>query len=227
MSGLFITGTDTGCGKTAVTTAIAREAHSRGWKVRALKPIETGVEPGMQSDALRVARAAGDERATSELCAYALDLPSAPVVAASRQGVTIDVERLRSAYARASEGADLVLVEGAGGLLVPIAPGLDMAGLALLLDLPVLLVARARLGTINHTLLSVREAQRRGLRLAGVVVSHTEPELSSADRANLDWLLQHLPVPCFGELAHGLPDAGASGLALRSLWDALALRGAR
>jgi dethiobiotin synthetase len=230
VSGVFVSGTDTGCGKTAVSCALAAAARARGHAVRALKPIETGCSgpPGARipADAVAIARAAGDPRALEELCSYRLELPAAPAVAAAHEGIQIDLERLRAAYRRAAEGADLVVVEGAGGLLVPAAPGLDMAALGIELGLPLVLVARARLGTINHTLLAIREAQRRGLRLLGVAVSHTEPELSRADRANLDWLIAHLPAPFLGELAHAAQSDGsapAKGLELDGLWQALGL----
>lgn len=230
MSGVFVSGTDTGCGKTAISRALAAAARARGFAVRALKPIETGCEgppeARIPADAIAIARAAGDARALHELCPYRLALPAAPSVAAAHEGVAIELEELCRAYRRAAAGADLVVVEGAGGLLVPAAPGLDMAALAIELELPLVLVARARLGTINHTLLSLREAQRRGLRIVGVAVSHTEPELSKADRMNLDWLIAHLPAPFLGELPHLAQhdgSASAAGLELDALWETLGL----
>jgi dethiobiotin synthetase len=230
MSGVFVGGTDTGCGKTSFARALAAAGRARGWTVRALKPIETGCAgpPGARvpADALAIARAAADRRDVTELCPYRLELAAAPAVAAAHEGVRIDVDVLRAAHRRASEDADLVIVEAAGGLLVPAAPGLDMAALAAELELPLVLVGRARIGTINHTLLSIREAQRRGLRLLGLAISHTEPELSKADRANLDWLIAHLPAPFLGELPYVAQDDGnvaASGLALDALFRALDL----
>jgi dethiobiotin synthetase len=101
-----------------------------------------------------------------------------------------------------------VLVEGAGGLLVPLAPQLDMAGLAQRLELPLVIVARARLGTLNHTLLTLEAAAARGLRVLGVAVSHTCPDLPDAQRRNLDALrarLERSGIAWLGELAHGAP----------------------
>jgi dethiobiotin synthetase len=206
--GLFITGTDTGCGKTTVACALARSARDAGQRVRVLKPVETGCEPDAAGelrplDALALAEAAGDDGPLERVCPYRLRLPVAPPVAADYEGVTIDLGRIDKAYAAASASADLVLVEGAGGLRVPIVPGFEMADLALRLGLPLLVVCRARLGTLNHTLLTLEAAERRGLEVAGVCISHTEPELSSADRANLDLLKAELPVPCIGELGWG------------------------
>ncbi len=207
MTGLFVTGTDTGCGKTSVGVVLAALACEAGLQVRVVKPIETGCEFShgwpVPADALALARAAGDPRPLEQICPYRLTLPAAPDVAAAHEGVAIEPARLRAACEDACEGADLVLVEGAGGLLVPIAPGLDMLGLAAMLELPLLVVARAALGTINHTRLTLAAASARGRPVAGVVVSHTTPSLSPAERANLDRLLADLPVRFLGELRFG------------------------
>lgn len=207
MRGLFITGTDTGCGKTTVACALARAAREVGLRVRVLKPVETGCEEvegeRIPADALALAEAAGDPRSAAELCPYRLALPAAPEIAARHENVAIDPDLLRRAFAATAAGADLVLVEGAGGLRVPIAPGLEMAELALLFGLPLLVVARASLGTINHTLLTLEAARSRRLAVAGVIFSHVEPKLSGADRANLDLLLDSPAFPVHSELAHG------------------------
>jgi dethiobiotin synthetase len=203
MRGLFVTGTDTGCGKTTVACALARSAHAKGLRVRVLKPIETGCEAGVPADARALAQAAGDPRPVEELCPYRLALPAAPEIAARQEQVVIDPDVLQRALAAAAEEADLLLVEGAGGLRVPIAPGLEMAELALLFGLPLLVVARASLGTINHTLLTLEAATARRLTVAGVVFSHVEPKLSDADRANLDLLLASSSLPPHLELPHG------------------------
>jgi dethiobiotin synthetase len=227
LSGLFIAGTDTGVGKTAVGCALARAARERGLRVRVLKPIETGCAAGPPADALALAAAAGDARPAAELCPYALALPAAPAAAAAAEGVAIELERIVTCYHGARRGADLVLVEGAGGLRVPIAARLDMAGLARALDLPVLVVARAALGTLNHTQLTLEAAERDGLRVLGVVVSHTAPELPAAERANLDLLPALLRAPFLGELPHapaGSGSAGAAGLQLERLFAALGVR---
>lgn len=210
MNGLFIAGTDTGCGKTAVGCALAAAARARGLRVRVLKPIETGCGPAGPADALALAAAAGDARPVAELCPYALALPAAPQAAAAAAGVAIELERIIAAYRAACRGADLVLVEAAGGLRVPISAGLDMSGLARALELPVLLVARAALGTLNHTQLTLEAAARDGLHVVGVLVSHTAPELPAAERANLDLLPGLLRVPFLGELRHGAHASGSS-----------------
>jgi dethiobiotin synthetase len=207
VNGLFVTGTDTGCGKTAVACALARGAVRSGLRVRVIKPVETGCrlegDRALPLDALALARAAEDPSPLEEICPYRLRLPAAPRVAADAEAVEIDVDRISKLARQAGTEGDLVIVEGAGGLLVPIRAGLDMAGLAGRLALPLIVVARARLGTINHTRLTLEAAADRDLRVVGVVVSHTEPALSAADRANLDLLVRELPAPFLGELLYG------------------------
>ena len=203
MSAVFVSGTDTGCGKTAVACALARSLRAAGKRVRVLKPIETGCVDGIPADARALAEAAGDDAPLERLCPYRFALPAAPEVAARAEGIAIDLARIESALALADKDADLVIVEGAGGLLVPIAPGLDMAGLARHLGLPLLVATRATLGTINHTLLTLEAARARGLRVLGVVVSHASAALSPAERRNLDLLLERLPVPLLCELPYG------------------------
>ena len=203
MSAIFVTGTDTGCGKTAVACALARSFRGAGQRVRILKPIETGCLGGVPADALALAEAAGDDASVERLCPYRLGMPAAPEVAARAEGVAIALAPIEAALAHARADADLVIVEGAGGLLVPISPGLDMAGLANHLRLPVLVATRATLGTINHTLLTLEAARARDLRVVGVVVSHACAALSPADRRNLDLLIERLPVPLLAELGFG------------------------
>jgi dethiobiotin synthetase len=210
VSAFFVTGTDTACGKTRVACALARALRESGRRVRVLKPVETGCpERGgrlIPEDALALAAAAGDDAPVERLCAYALPLAAAPEVAAADAGIEIDPRRIAAALAAAREGADAVLVEGAGGLLVPIAPGLDMAGLASRLELPLVIVARAALGTINHTLLTLEVARARGLRALGVALSHTLPGADRGALRNLDALRTQLArsgVEYLGELGHG------------------------
>lgn len=221
MSGVFVGGTDTGCGKTTVAAALARTLRERGLRVRVLKPVETGcrIEAGerIPEDALTLARAAGDARPSAELCPYPLLLPAAPAVAAASEGVELELARIAAAHARAARDADHVIVEGAGGLRVPLTAELDMLDLCLRLRLPLLLVARARLGTINHTLLSISEAMRRGVRVCGVVINHAEGSLSAPDRENLGWLLRHCPAPVLGELPYARSGGSASASAID--WD--------
>jgi dethiobiotin synthetase len=227
VSALFVTGTDTACGKTQVGCALARGLRAAGLRVRALKPVETGCsERGgalVPADALALAAAADDASELDALCPYRLRLAAAPEVAARAEGVQIDLGRIERALARARRGAGAVIVEGAGGLLVPIRADLDMAGLALRLGLPLVVVARARLGTINHTLLTLEAALARGLAVLGVAISHTCADLDEAERCNLEALREQLArraIPCLGELAHGA-ELLAPEPAPRALLDAL------
>jgi dethiobiotin synthetase len=212
-SGLFVTGTDTGVGKTVVACALARALRAAGVDVGVMKPAETGVGAEGPMDALALRAAAGIDDPMEDVCPAQLLLPAAPAVAAEAEGTRVDLGRIREAAARVRARHAFLLVEGAGGLLVPLAPGVSMADLAAELGLPVLLVARGRLGTINHTLLTLEALERRGIALAGVVLSHAEP-LSPADARNLAALRAALGARLVGELPP-LPDpARADGTAL-------------
>ena len=198
--GFFVTGTDTGVGKTVVACALIRQLAARGIDVGAMKPIETGVGDEGPLDALALQAAAGGVDPLDDVCPQRFSLPAAPSVAASAEGRQVEVWAIRRAYERLSTRHDCVVVEGAGGLLVPASEEHSMADLARELDLPLLIVARAALGTINHTLLSLEAAVARGLSVAGVVISHADGRLSGADEANLEALRQALRGSLVGEI---------------------------
>jgi dethiobiotin synthetase len=198
--GYFVTGTDTGVGKTLVACALTRQLAERGIDVGAMKPIETGVGEAGPLDALALQAAAGGVDALDDVCPQRFALPAAPSVAASAEGRQVEVWAIRRAYERLSARHDCVVVEGAGGLLVPASHEHSMADLARELDLPLLIVARAALGTINHTLLSLEAAVARGLSVAGVVISHADGPLSGADEANLGALRRALAGSLVGEI---------------------------
>jgi dethiobiotin synthetase len=200
MRGLFITGTDTDVGKTVVSCAIARGLQSAGLDVGVMKPAETGVPVEGPYDARALIEAAGVSDSLELVCPQQFDLPAAPLASARSEGREVNLAAIDSAYQELDRRHECVLVEGAGGLLVPITETLDMAGLADRLELPVLLVARASLGTINHTLLSVQACQQRGLELLGVVFSHTNGPTSDADLRNLDILREMLGDQVLGEI---------------------------
>jgi dethiobiotin synthetase len=171
MRGLFITGTDTGVGKTEVAAALLRGHRAAGLDVAGMKPAQSGVEPGVPSDADRLRDAAGGGDAPDLVCPYAFGAPLAPGVAARLEGLAISLERiLEAARALAARHAAL-LVEGAGGLLVPLTSRHTCADLAVALGMPVLVVARAGLGTVNHTALTCEALRARGLAVAGVVLN--------------------------------------------------------
>ena len=144
MSGLLVTGTDTGIGKTFVACALAHALRAGGRRVTVMKPVETGVTDA-PDDARRLREAAADPAPLDEICPYRLRAPLAPAVAARLENVTIDLTRLEALIRRRLEDADVLLVEGAGGLLVPIADSVTWADLAARLRLPLLVVAANRL----------------------------------------------------------------------------------
>jgi dethiobiotin synthetase len=173
-TGLFVTGTDTGVGKTAVSCALACLGRRRGHPLIPFKPVETGCDPDPQ-DALALWRAAQPPVSPASVCPFPFPLAAAPAVAARAAGTTLTIQAiLQHAAALASHGRPL-LVEGAGGLLVPYAPSLTTADLAVALGLPVLVVARAGLGTINHTALTWSELRRHPVRLHGIILVESTP----------------------------------------------------
>lgn len=171
-SGIFITGTDTGVGKTVVAAGLAMVLKERGVKVGVMKPVATGCQnigaSLVSPDAVYLFEAAQNEYAplTSPV-RFRHEL--APSVAASLENKPVDVKRIQWAYQELHKHYDFVIVEGAGGLLVPITSHYYMANLARDLGLPLLIVARGSLGTINHTLLTVEAALVRGLEVRGVI----------------------------------------------------------
>ncbi|MEW2395521.1 dethiobiotin synthase [Streptomyces sp. NPDC046862] len=225
---LLITGTGTEVGKTITTAAVAAVAVAAGRSVAVLKPAQTGVRPDERGDADEVARLAGAVT-TRELARY--PEPLAPGTAARRSGLPpVRPEQVAEAAAKLAVDHDLVLVEGAGGLLVRFdEAGGTLADAARLLDAPVLLVAAAGLGTLNTTELTARELQRRGLALTGVVIGSwpTEPDLAS--RCNLADLPVVAGAPLLGAVPAGAGArepadfrAGAAGWlapALGGEWD--------
>lgn len=184
--GIFITGTDTGVGKTIVTAALARLLRMRGVKVGVMKPVTSGcreVEGALVSDdALLMCQAAAIP-CGSDVAPYLLREPLAPAEAAKIDGVRIEFARIRESFDRLADVYDFVLVEGAGGLMVPLAGGFLMADLARELDLPLLVVARPGLGTINHTVLTCFSAQQMGIPVSGVIISDFPAEPGLAERS--------------------------------------------
>ncbi|MBI5015307.1 MAG: dethiobiotin synthase [Deltaproteobacteria bacterium] len=201
---LFVAGTDTGVGKTWVATSLCRALAARGLRVGVFKPAETGcADPDRPADALALLEAAGSAEPLDAVCPYRLAEPLAPAVAARRQGVRIEPELLAERFAVLRERHDVVLCEGAGGLLVPLAAGLLSADWVEAQGLPVLLVARVGLGTINHTLLSARCLGARGIALLGTILSAAAPPASVAEATNPEVLADYPEVRLLGVAAHG------------------------
>jgi dethiobiotin synthetase len=198
--GCFVTGSDTGAGKTVVGCALVRALRTRGIDVGVLKPIETGVGEAGPLDAIALRDAAGSGETSDAICPQQFPLPAAPTVAAKHAQRSVDLDAIDRAFARCAALHEFVLVEGAGGLLVPAAEGVSMADLATRFELPLVVAVRAALGTINHTLLTLEAAAARGLELLGVVISHVDGELSAADHANLEHLRDALGERLIGEI---------------------------
>jgi dethiobiotin synthetase len=207
VKGLFVTGADTGVGKTRVAAGLLRLALRRGRRPRPFKPVETGCHPE-PADASLLLAAAGHPISLAAVCPYPLTLPAAPAAAAQAQGLAIDVDDLADRARLAAASGDLLVVEGAGGLLVPYNGSMTTADLAARLGLPILVVARTALGTINHTALTVAEILRRGLSLAGVVLVHTTAEAEPHERWNPELIEAVAGVRVLGTLPHvGSTDA--------------------
>ena len=184
MRGLFVTGTDTGVGKTAVSCAIAAHARAHDVPLAVMKPAETGCSDQAPEDALALRDAAGSTDPLDLVCPYRLPEPLAPAVAARRAGRTLSLAHVVDCARKLAEKRPL-LAEGAGGLLVPFTERETNADLMAALGLPVLVVARAGLGTINHTALTVEALRLRKLEVRAVVLNATsEPDLSAQDNAS-------------------------------------------
>lgn len=174
--GIFITGTDTGVGKTIAAAALARILKLRGINVGIMKPVTSGCSSRdgrlVSDDAELLAWAAGASSVTPDNAPYLFTDPIAPSEAASHEGVRIEFGLIRDAYERLARQHDFVIVEGAGGLMVPLAGGLLIADLINDLQLPTLVVTRPNLGTINHTLLTTYAAKQMGISVAGIIINN-------------------------------------------------------
>jgi dethiobiotin synthetase len=166
MNGFFVTGTDTGVGKTVVTAAVALALRARGVDVGVVKPVQTG-----EGDAAMLKVWAELPERLDDIAPHSFAAPLAPLVAARLEGRKLELDTVAEQVRRLAELHEVTIVEGAGGLLVPVGPGWTIADLAAALGLPLLVVARAGLGTVNHTLLTVGEARRRALDVTGVVLN--------------------------------------------------------
>jgi dethiobiotin synthetase len=202
--GLFITGTDTGVGKTVVAATLLVGLQEAGLRLAALKPVETGCAA---RDGRLAPADAGYLRAVGRLAdpleaiaPYVFALPASPLAAARQAGAAITLDRIAQAYAALARTADCVLVEGAGGLLVPLAEEVQFPEVARRLRTPVVIVARTTLGTLNHTQLTVREAGRAGLEVLGIVLNDGRATPDAADEANLALLSELAGAPILGRL---------------------------
>ena len=205
-SGIFITGTDTGVGKTFFACCLAALLKEYGCRVGVMKPVETGCDNGhgklMPQDAAALKEASGCELPLETICPYQFRDPLAPAVAAEREAVRIEIDRLMDAYREISAAHDVTIVEGAGGLLVPILPSYTYADFAKVLKLPLIVVAANKLGMLNHLLLTLEHASCKGLSVLGYVLNQIESQPSLAAETNREALVSLTGVLCMGELPY-------------------------
>lgn len=194
----FVTGTDTGVGKTLVSAALTRALVDRGLRVAVMKPVASGSDPTPRgprnSDALALMAAANVTAPYEVVNPYCFLPPISPHIAAREAGVLVDLTLLRSRFDSLASAADCVIVEGAGGWLAPLSDTATMAELAAALSLPVLLVVGLRLGCLNHALLSRESIAARGMSFAGWVANAIDPSFDRAEE-NLAALTARLGAP--------------------------------
>jgi dethiobiotin synthetase len=199
----FVIGTDTGVGKTFVSSALLHLLGRRHARVCGMKPVASGAvrtEDGWVSDDALALRAASTVQVPTALDnPVLLPEPIAPFLAAQRSHVEIDVDFLAQTYRRLRSRVDAVVVEGAGGFLVPLSERGTGAELAVALGLPVVLVVGMRLGCLNHALLTAEAVKARGLRLAGWIANRIDPHFAYCDE-NVAYLARHLEAPCWAEI---------------------------
>lgn len=198
MKGYFVTGTDTGVGKTRVAVALIHALRAQGLRVVGMKPVSAGSEPGeLNEDVVSLMQAANVDADIQDINPYAFADPMAPHIAAEQAGVRIELSVIHDAFLRLAARADVVVVEGAGGWRVPLNECEDMAMLAQRLELPVVLVVGLRLGCLNHALLTAESIQRLQLPWAGWIGNHIDPTMA-VPTLNVAALHARLPLPCLG-----------------------------
>jgi dethiobiotin synthetase len=201
MSGFFVTGTDTDCGKTEISLGLMTTLQAKGFLVLGMKPVASGCERGpaglRNRDALRLLAGGSSEAPYGLVNPYAFEPPIAPHIAAGEVGVEITLITIEQAYRTLAAEADHVVVEGAGGWRVPLGSTLFMSDIPKTLGLPVILVVGLKLGCINHALLTVESIRATGGVLAGWIANQIDPEMAFRD-ANLATLAALLDAPCVG-----------------------------
>ncbi len=225
--GIFITGTDTGVGKTHVAAAIARMLKKCGIDVGVMKPAETGcrIRSGflVPSDALRLMKAAGVRDRLDLVNPYRFSRPLAPSVAAVLQGKRISPQKVIKAYGELSRRHDFVIVEGAGGIMVPLRDRYSFLDLAADLGLPVLVIARPNLGTINHTLLTIAALQQRQLNVCGVIMNDaTDRKAGMAEQTSPGVIERISGVRILGVVGY---ESGISGDIIKNIYPSVFAEG--
>lgn len=205
--GIFIAGTDTGVGKTRVACAMLRGFAQLGYRVAAMKPVAAGArrraEIWQQADVRALSAASNVELPQELINPYCFAPAIAPHLAAAAVGQTIRIARIRRCYGQIARRADLVVVEGVGGLLVPLGPQLSAADLPLQLKIPAILVVGMRLGCLNHALLTAEAMRERGIVLAGWVANQIDPKMRHYQE-NIKTLSGRIAAPLLGELQYSV-----------------------
>jgi dethiobiotin synthetase len=219
---MFVTGTDTGVGKTLASCTLLHALRARGLRAVGMKPLASGCEAtpdGLRNeDALALQAASNPRPAYDDLNPYALPLPLAPEIAAREAGIEVALAPILAAHARLRAQADVVVVEGVGGWAAPLSGQLDQADLVRALELPVVLVVGLRLGCLNHAYLSVRAILADGCRLAGWIGTGIDPAMARIDD-NRALLAARIPAPCLGWLPwQAAPDPAALASRLTAGW---------
>lgn len=219
---VFIAGTDTGIGKTWVASGLVAALATLGPSVAGMKPVASGcvlTPDGLRNDDALALQAASHPRPTyDDVNPVALADAVAPHVAAQRAGVDIDMPALRAAFDRLGTGHDLVVVEGVGGWLVPLGPGVEVSDIPRQWKLPVILVVGLRLGCISHARLSACAIVADGCELMGWIGNQVDPAMEALDD-NIATLDRLLAAPCLGILGHDQPAAPALAVAARQIHD--------
>jgi dethiobiotin synthetase len=219
---MFVTGTDTGVGKTLASCTLLHALRARGLRAVGMKPLASGCEAtpdGLRNeDALALQAASNPRPAYDDINPYALPLPLAPEIAAREAGIEVALAPILAAHARLRAQAEVVVVEGVGGWAAPLSATLDQADLVRALDLPVVLVVGLRLGCLNHAYLSVRAILADGCRLAGWIGTGIDPAMARIDD-NRALLAARIPAPCLGWLPwQAAPDPAALASRLTAGW---------
>lgn len=203
---LFVTGTDTDCGKTYISAAIIRLLAQNGFSVTGMKPIASGAgsaaDPLSNDDVAALVAAANTDLALSDINQYLFQPPVSPHIAAARAKERVRPKPVLEAYERCARASDFVLVEGAGGWRVPLGDSFDISDLAVALNLPVLLVVGVQLGCINHARLSAEAIKNDGLNLVGWVANCHQPDVLEAGMV-IETMRRHINAPCWGVVPRG------------------------
>jgi len=204
MPGIFITGTDTDVGKTAITAGLAGALKNKGYDVGVMKPVQSGAGSRngrlYSHDAEFIQKAASSHDNEELICPVLLKEALAPAIAAKMEGKTVDIEKIKKSYEILEQRHDIVLVEGAGGIAVPIKDGFLTSDLILLLGIPAIVVARPGLGTLNHTFLTIEFMKRYGISIIGVIINNYQG--GKAEETNPEMIKTMTGTPVLGLIPH-------------------------